>query len=480
MLRFLYCDNDVGYRFTSETFTDTPPYAILSHTWGSDEIEFADILKSPGDCTRKTQAAFRKIDFCAAQARKDGLRHFWVDTCCVNKHDYVELQNAINSMFRWYRDAERCYVYLDDVSKSYPEGLSRNQNTEPWVIAFRNSRWFTRGWTLQELIAPNKVDFYSREWEWLGDKQSLEAIICEVTGIPASALRGTPLHKFSVSERESWMRNRHTKYDEDMAYSLLGIFNVYLPLIYGEGRENATRRLREEITKTKDLRVEDTLEVDHGMTQNGLGSWRVLNDAAPNKSGSPQLYKSASEERYLKTIHRSMTLNGAHRVVALHGLGGIGKTRLAMAYTTRYRNSYTNIFWFNMESHSSIRQSFTNMARQIIWRHPGAAYLGSLDLQHEHKDVVEAVKAWLSLPDNTDWLIVFDNYNNSHLNDAKGEMAITIRDFIPKVNRGSVIITTRGQRLSIAHPIQINRFSTCESLEILSAISGRGNLQDGK
>ena len=119
----------------------------------------------------------------------------------------------------------------------------------PWETEFRDSRWFTRGWTLQELVAPPIVEFYSREGIRLGDKITLERPMCDATGIPRAALHGTPLSNFTVAEREAWAHTRQTKYEEDMAYSLLGIFGAHMPLIYGEGRQNAQRRLREEVQK---------------------------------------------------------------------------------------------------------------------------------------------------------------------------------------------------------------------------------------
>lgn len=221
-MRFLHCDQDGKYSLKDTTPSDVPPYAILSHTWGSDEVVFADLAKMPSEWQRR--AGFEKIDFCAKQARRDGLQYFWVDTCCIDKSDSQELQTAINSMFRWYRDAERCYVYLADVSGPAPHD-----------DAFRQSRWFTRGWTLQELIAPKVVEFYSKERVLIGDKQSLEPIIRDVTGIPSTALRGAPISDFPILEREAWIRGRQTKYEEDIVYSLFGIFDVHMPLIYGEG-----------------------------------------------------------------------------------------------------------------------------------------------------------------------------------------------------------------------------------------------------
>lgn len=251
-MRLLHCDDSGKYCLTPDISSDdVRPYAILSHTWDQDEVVFADVTKNPDGWQRK--AGHQKIKFCADQAGRHKLKFFWVDTCCIDKSDSIELQTAINSMFRWYRDAKRCYVYLSDVS--VPSSLDQQKDTMLWEGAFRKSRWFTRGWTLQELIAPIGVDFYSKEGTWLGDKRSLEPIIRDITGIPAKALQGVSLSDFTVSEREAWIRNRQTKYEEDMAYSLFGIFDVHMPLIYGEGREKAQRRLREEIQKTVKGRI---------------------------------------------------------------------------------------------------------------------------------------------------------------------------------------------------------------------------------
>jgi Heterokaryon incompatibility protein (HET) len=216
---------------------DIPRYAILSHTWGAEteEVSFKDMI----DGTGKRKTGYDKIRFCGEQTERDGLQYFWIDTCCIDKSSSSELQEAINSMFRWYRDAAKCYVYMADVKSSQL----------PWELSFRKSRWFTRGWTLQELVAPAIVEFFSEEGEQLGNKKSLERHIHEVTGIPVKALQGSPLSDFSIPERMLWAEKRETTRKEDKAYSLLGIFDVYMPLIYGEGGENAFKRLREEMDK---------------------------------------------------------------------------------------------------------------------------------------------------------------------------------------------------------------------------------------
>ena len=242
-MRLLELRNHSEFSLTKDLIDNIPPYAILSHTWGADteEVSFKDLISSTGE----SKSGYKKIQFCGEQARRDELQYFWVDTCCIDKSNSTELAEAINSMFRWYCIAAKCYVYLSDVSRPAFNAV----NQLPWESAFRKSRWFTRGWTLQELIAPASVEFFSRDWEQLGNKTSLERHIHEITGIPVKALKGSLLSDFSIVERMSWARRRQTTREEDEAYSLLGIFNVNIPLIYGEGREKALKRLREEIDK---------------------------------------------------------------------------------------------------------------------------------------------------------------------------------------------------------------------------------------
>jgi hypothetical protein len=242
-MRLLQYNNDGGFGPTEFFESDIPKYAILSHRWGAEEVTYKDLI----DGTSKSKAGYSKIQFCGEQAKRNGLQYFWVDTCCIDKSNAVELQEAINSMFRWYQHAIKCYVYLPDVSR--PHSDSADGSNEPWESTFRKSEWFTRGWTLQELIAPASVDFFSKEGELLGSKASLERHICETTGIPANALRGSPLSDFSITERKLWAASRETYRQEDKAYSLLGIFDVHMPLIYSEGKDKAWQRLQEEIDK---------------------------------------------------------------------------------------------------------------------------------------------------------------------------------------------------------------------------------------
>lgn len=191
---------------------DAPPYAILSHRWVDDEPTYQDITNGTG----KNKEGYEKLLFCGRQAAKDGLEYFWVDTVCIDKQSSAELTSSLNSMFKWYRDSAKCYVYMSDVVSLEPD--------------FPRSVWFTRGWTLQELIAPKIVEFFSVDEHYLGDKMSLDGRICSITGIPVQALHGQDLKSFSIDERMRWVQNRTTTLEEDRSYCLLGIFGIFMPV----------------------------------------------------------------------------------------------------------------------------------------------------------------------------------------------------------------------------------------------------------
>lgn len=239
-MRLLQLDQNGSFSFTVDfSEAEIPKYAILSHTWAEDnqEVTFNDIKTNAG----KEKTGYQKLQFCGKQALRDELKYFWVDTCCIDKSNSTELFAAINSMFRWYENAEKCYVFLSDVLFSQRDGAP----TQEWLPQLKRSRWFTRGWTLQELLAPTSVEFFSTEGHLLGDKHSLAQDIHSVTGINILALKGDPLFQFSIDEKMSWASERVTKKGEDAAYCLMGLFKVNMPLIYGEGRESALERLQE-------------------------------------------------------------------------------------------------------------------------------------------------------------------------------------------------------------------------------------------
>ncbi|KAF5974374.1 heterokaryon incompatibility protein het-E-1 [Fusarium coicis] len=233
-----------------------PKYAILSHTWGQEEVTFQD-WADPTLVTQKS--GFTKIIEACEQARIDDYSYIWVDTNCIDKNSSAELTEAINSMFAWYSKADICYAYLSDVPTFKPLSYAKQ---------FRQSCWFKRGWTLQELLAPDCVVFYAADWSRIGTRSSLVCDIAEATGIGIrylrshqktliatqqdwSQVRSQACHEASVAERMSWLSRRETTRVEDMAYCMLGIFGIHMPLVYGEG-SRAFFRLQEQILKTSD------------------------------------------------------------------------------------------------------------------------------------------------------------------------------------------------------------------------------------
>ena len=306
-MRLLKFGSHEGLSLTKNVIEDVPSYAILSHTWGADddEVTFDDLQNGSG----RVKGGRTKIQFCAEQAQKDGLQYCWVDTCCIDKANHTELAEAIASMFSWYRDAQKCYVYLSDVAE------------RTWESDFRKSRWFTRGWTLQELLAPKSVEFFSQEGVWLGDRNTLEREIHETTEIPIMALRGVPLPNFSIQERMRWAAKRKTKRKEDKAYCLLGIFNVFMSPIYGEG-ENAFLRLKDKIDRLSGKNQNEQL----------LRTISHVGDAAYTSYQNQRHRPCLSETRtaLLKDITTWATSNSNQYIYWLKGRAGTGKSTIAL------------------------------------------------------------------------------------------------------------------------------------------------------
>lgn len=222
------------YELESFEGNDQPPYAILSHKWEAEEVSFKDFRKQRYAGMR----GWEKIEQCCKQAlHENDLSYVWVDTCCIDKRSSSELSEAVNSMYRWYEEAKVCYVYLSDII--YNDGEPDN---------FTTSVWFTRGWTLQELLAPNTLFFFDSQWRKIGSKSDLGVSIAKRTRIAQWALSFFDPRHYSIAQKMAWAAGRQTTRIEDRAYSLLGIFDVNLPLLYGEG-EKAFTRLQEEIMR---------------------------------------------------------------------------------------------------------------------------------------------------------------------------------------------------------------------------------------
>ena len=213
--------------------SQTPRYAILSHTWEAEEVVFGHLNDVSID--HAAMKGWYKIEQSCDQAIKDGLDYVWADTLCIDKSSSTELSESINSMYAWYRDSAICYAYLVDLP----------------VSKLEDSRWFTRGWTLQELIAPKEIKFYDKDWVLQGSKADLLPELQNITGIDAGVLQGGNLRLIQAAKKLSWAARRQTTRSEDIAYCLLGILDISMPMLYGEG-PRAFIRLQEELVRQYD------------------------------------------------------------------------------------------------------------------------------------------------------------------------------------------------------------------------------------
>jgi hypothetical protein len=264
MMRLLNVETKILESFEGD---DVPEYAVLSHTWGParEEILFQDLQGDlawdlttgpPQDSPKAV--GWSKLDSACRQSHASGLQYIWIDTCCIDKSSSAELSEAINSMFRWYANSVVCYAYLADVH------AGTDPESDLPLEDFRGSRWFTRGWTLQELLAPADVRFFDSRWLYFGEKHTLRDVISEITKIDTRYIagEGKPSNRAawdphlliapaSVAVKMSWAANRQTTRVEDLAYCLLGIFDIAMPMLYGEG-QRAFTRLQENIMEATD------------------------------------------------------------------------------------------------------------------------------------------------------------------------------------------------------------------------------------
>ncbi|KAJ4298214.1 hypothetical protein N0V90_006113 [Kalmusia sp. IMI 367209] len=431
-MRLLHLNNDGEFSLREYVGKDIPRYAILSHTWGADheEITIQDVREGTG----KSKIGYRKLDFCAKQAAQDNLENFWVDTCCIDKSSSAELSEAINSMFQWYHRADKCYVYLSDVSTG-DQVQSELSSQKTWKTAFRCSKWFTRGWTLQELLAPKVVMFFSADRKLLGDKVSLLQEIHNTTDISAQALVGSSLSRFSVDERMAWMKKRETKREEDAAYSLLGIFDICMPLLYGEGREKAFLRLRKEIDSSTQI----------------TGRGKKSNQQIRITKSSPS--STVPFRRDDDFVFRD-SLDGIRLIcarpagcAALVGLGGVGKSQVAIeyAYQVRDKSPDTWVFWVHAGTRARFEEGYRRIAEATKmdgWNDPKA-------------DVLRLVRSWLCDESNGRWLMVIDNADDASVFfpvtsqrrtvTNSDQQADVLSDFLPQSPNGSILITSRSQ-----------------------------------
>jgi tetratricopeptide (TPR) repeat protein len=381
-----------------------PPYAILSHRWSDSEILIEHISNGT---YKEREEGYRKLEFCAKQATQDKLQYFWIDTCCIDRWNNSERSKAINSMFQWYKNATRCYVFLSDVSASTAtEPVQRSD----WEASFRASAWFTRGWTLQELIAPTSVEFFSCEGHRLGDKASLDELLHDITDIPLAALRNCPLDQFSTSERRRWADSRVTTEEEDIVYCLLGVLGASMPTNYGEGRERASKRLQAEVEVVS---------------------------SAPSIIPFSQNESFVGREPQLAEVEAKLLSNGqTTSTLAIVGPGGTGKSQLALevAHKTRQNNKNCSVFWIDASDKDSLYQSYAGIAQKL-------SIIGGDDDLAEMKQTVKRCVVEMSA---RQCLLIFDNAEDTVLRSSGSSAteAADLAECLPHSRLCSAIFTT--------------------------------------
>jgi heterokaryon incompatibility protein (HET) len=236
-------------------FNQHPPrYAILSHRWiDEQEICLQDwevyvANQDPLSSQIKCKSGFIKIQNACIQAQKRGFEWLWADTVCIDKRDNSEVTKSVNLMFSWYQSASVCFAYMHEVSNNN----QRLKWTEDNAVVRKTPEWFTRGWTLQELLAPKKLLLSDQDWNCIGDRENCAQVITKFTGIPLSALCGKDIQSYSYADRLAWAKGRQTTEPEDRVYSLLGLLGVSLPAVgYGIGLKAALWQLESAIEKQR-------------------------------------------------------------------------------------------------------------------------------------------------------------------------------------------------------------------------------------
>ncbi|THU82678.1 HET-domain-containing protein [Dendrothele bispora CBS 962.96] len=316
------------------TDSDIPIFAILSHTWGKDEVTFQDIQNLEN---AKRKAGWSKVWNACNYVRQYKYDWIWIDTCCIDKSSSAELSEALNSMYQYYGDGRVCIAYLSDVS------------WEKNIEELKKSRWFKRGWTLQELIAPHYMIFSDKDWNKIGTRYSMRHVISGVTSVPVDVFKGGRVDGYSIAQKMSWAASRETTRPEDMAYCLMGLFGVNMPPIYGEGGPKAFRRLQQEIIKYSDDRSifawvasqDDNWE--RGLFASSPSEFALSGDVEVSESGDLRS----------KSVF-SFGNNGLHIHLPLQHLPDFGEDTFLASLHCRKANKYIGIY-LQQKGHHYIR-----------------------------------------------------------------------------------------------------------------------------
>lgn len=397
-----------------------PKYAITSHRWVEDEEASAkDIRKGlglikSGHCKVQGFAEYVKNNI-------NGIDWLWIDTCCINQDSSQEVSEAINSMFKWYLNAEVCIAYLPDVPNAGA------------IEAFPESSWFKRGWTLQELLAPRIVLFLAHDWNVIGHKGDaisasgslmlqpgpcLTSRISAITRIPEPVLNDYKQSRgINAEEKLRWLAGRQTSVDEDLTYCLLGIFGVTMSIIYGEGHDRARRRLMRKVVGRRQ-RVNDTNLSRHCVS-------------VPYSTVSTYTERPSLSEELEHKMRKAYGSSALAHAVAVVGLGGTGKTQLVLHYIDKHLEEYDTVLWLDARNEETTRASFQRCCRALSLPFESAPTHG----EAKNAPEVQALLHWL-LPRQRDqeWLVIVDNAD---------DLSWNLAELIPHGPAGSVIVTSQ-------------------------------------
>lgn len=373
----MWLDDDGRFKIT-DVLHEPPPYTILSHTWGPDaeEVTYQDVKESTGE----QKEGWKKLVFCAKRTQERSLKYFWVDTCCIDKRNDAEIATAIRSMFRWYKQAETCFVYLQHEELSLTK--RNHDGSEAWKDDFRKCRWFTRGWTLQELIAPQSAHFYTGS-VYLGSRSDLGQIIEKITGISKAVWQsqGAGLSRVPQSARIQWMSGRETKVPEDLWYCLIGLCEVSLSPRYGEGKDAARSRLVRKIMKQHgttalDLTTATSRNINAGDHQVTCLEWLKFDVMETRRTTIQKaLLKTCSwilaDPAYLSWT-QPQALQQHHGFFWIKGKPGAGKSVMVKFLDTHIQKTknLTDVcisFYFSARG-ESLEKTFVGMYRSLLWQ----------------------------------------------------------------------------------------------------------------
>lgn len=448
-----------------------PQYAIISHRWHEEEVLFDDVQNNLR--IAQSKKGWWKINLLCRQALKDGLLWVWIDTCCINKTSSAELTEAINSMFVWYRNASICYAYLDDMHDIF-------ESDEKGELRFASSAWFTRGWTLQELLAPPHIVFFANGWRYIGTRDQLADHISEITDIDIDLLRlKRPLRSYTIAQRFAWAAGRSTTRVEDEAYSLLGIFDVNMPLLYGEGSK-AMRRLQEEILRrTTELSI---LAWDSNLAN---GANQALAASASQFRGCQDIVLSEASRTITSSQGRIVASNASFnltgRILLVSGGAGFGEM-LVVLLDCRHENDITTVIGLRISPISAspeiVLQQKGPMFCTIGWQgHPDDKRTFLVDaIQSSSAQIREIVVNFDTIPwapsysESMNWTHVWVRFS-----DLRQSGHWMTRDLRPKQywnpnNRTFDLERARADKLRQDHHKPLKVKQSCLGLPIVASI----------